>query len=113
MRCRIAGHLAISFLFGAIGVGSAWADAGEGKEVAQRWCSSCHVVKDQQQGSAPQGPPSFWTVANSGMTDAALRAFLSHPHGAMPDLVLTRTEIDDLIEYIRSLHKAARNGTSP
>ena len=41
-------------------------------------------------------------VAKSGMTDAALRAFLSHPHGAMPDLVLTRAEIDDLIEYIRS-----------
>jgi hypothetical protein len=41
-------------------------------------------------------------VAKSGMTDAALRAFLAHPQGAMPDLVLTRAEIDDLIEYNRS-----------
>ncbi len=102
MRCRIAGHLAISLLFAVIGIGSAWADAGEAKEVAQRWCSSCHVVEDHQRGSVPQGPPSFRMVAKSGMTDAALRAFLSHPHGAMPDLVLTRAEIDELIEYIRS-----------
>src|SRR5487761_1362450 len=102
MRCRIAGHLAISLLFTAISIGSAWADAAKGKEIARRWCSSCHEVEDRQPGSVPQGPPSFRMVAKSGMTDDALRAFLSHPHGAMPDLVLTRTEIDDLIEYIRS-----------
>jgi len=38
------------------------------------------------------------------MTPDQLRAFLSHPHGAMPDLALTRAEIDDLIGYIQSLH---------
>lgn len=32
-----------------------------------------------------------------------MRAFLSHPHGAMPDLALSRAEIDDLIAYIGSL----------
>ena len=32
-----------------------------------------------------------------------LRAFLSHPHGAMPDLALTRAEIDDLIGYVETL----------
>ena len=102
MRCRIAGHLAIALLCTVIAIRSAWADAGEGKKVAQRWCSSCHVVEENQPGSVPQGPPSFHMVAKNGMTDAALRGFLSHPHGAMPDLALTRTEIDDLIAYIRS-----------
>jgi hypothetical protein len=37
------------------------------------------------------------------MTNDQLRAFLSHPHGAMPDLALTRAEIDDLIGYIGTL----------
>jgi len=37
------------------------------------------------------------------MTDDQLGAFLSHPHGAMPDLALTRAEIDDLIGYIKTL----------
>jgi mono/diheme cytochrome c family protein len=107
MRCTNAGRLAISLLVAAIGSGSAWADAGAGRQLAQRWCSSCHVVENRQQGPVPQGPPSFRIVAKSGMTDAALRAFLSHPHGAMPDLALTRAEIDDLIDYIRSLGSGA------
>jgi len=37
------------------------------------------------------------------MTSDQLRAFLTHPHGAMPDLALTRAEIDDLIGYIGTL----------
>jgi hypothetical protein len=37
------------------------------------------------------------------MTADQLRAFLSHPHGAMPDLALTRSEIDDLIGYSGTL----------
>jgi mono/diheme cytochrome c family protein len=103
MRWMIVGCSAISLLFAAIGFGPAWAGSGEGKQLAQRWCSSCHVVEEHQQGAVPQGPPSFRMVAKSGMTDAALRTFLSRPHGAMPDLVLTRGEMDDLISYIRSL----------
>lgn len=103
MRWMIAGWFAISLLLATIPTQRARADAGEGKLLAERWCSNCHVVEEHQQGSVPQGPPSFRTVAKSGMTDAALRAFLSHPHGAMPDLALTRAETDDLIQYIRSL----------
>jgi cytochrome c len=37
------------------------------------------------------------------MASDQLRAFLSNPHGAMPDLALTRAEIDDLIGYIETL----------
>lgn len=104
MRWMIVGCSAISVLFAAIGFGPAWAGSSEGAQLAQRWCSSCHLVSDRQQGAVPQGPPSFRMIAKGGMTDSALRAFLSHPHGAMPDLVLTRAEMDDLIAYIRSLH---------
>jgi mono/diheme cytochrome c family protein len=99
----ISGWFGISLLLAVAPIGSAWAGAGEGKALAERWCSHCHVVEDHQQGSVPQGPPSFRAVAKSGMSDAALRDFLLHPHGAMPDLALTRAEIDDLIQYIRSL----------
>jgi cytochrome c len=49
-----------------------------------------------------QGPPSFATIARSRSADQ-LRAFLSHPHGAMPDLSLTRAEIDNLVGYIETL----------
>lgn len=79
------------------------ADVRAGAQLAQRWCGACHVVGEGQTGPVPQGPPSFRSIAQSGSSADQLRAFLSHPHGAMPDLALTRSEIDDLIEYIKSL----------
>jgi len=52
--------------------------------------------------SLPQGPPSFH-IASNHLNPEELRAFLTRPHGAMPDLALTRAEIDDLIAYIETL----------
>jgi mono/diheme cytochrome c family protein len=103
MRYAFAKIALISLTFAAGGAAVAYADASTGGQIAQRWCASCHVVGENQTGSVPQGPPSFPTIAKSGMTAEQLRAFLSHPHGAMPDLALSRTEIDDLTAYIQSL----------
>ena len=83
---------------------SAHADASKGAQIARQWCANCHVIGGNTAGPVPQGPPSFQMVAHSGMTADQLRAFLSHPHGAMPNLSLTRAEIDDLIGYIGTLH---------
>jgi len=80
------------------------AEVAKGAQIAGQWCANCHVVGPNPTGAVPQGPPTFQAVARSGMTPDQLRAFLSHPHGAMPDLALTRAEIDDLIGYIQSLH---------
>jgi len=85
--------------------GNARADAQAGAQLAKRWCSGCHVVAAGQGTAVPQGPPSFLAVARSGVTAGQLRAFLSHPHGAMPDLALTRVEIDNLVNYIESLRQ--------
>jgi cytochrome c len=84
-------------------VNPAHADASRGGQLARQWCANCHVVDGNAGRAVPQGPPSFREVAHSGMTADQLRAFLSHPHGSMPDLSLTRAEIDDLIGYINTL----------
>ena len=78
------------------------ADATRGGRLAQQWCAGCHLIGGPQPGTAQQGPPSFPTVAGR-LSPEQLRAFLAHPHGAMPDLALSRTEIDDLIAYIGTL----------
>ena len=79
------------------------ADAQKGAQLARQWCANCHVIGGNPTGAVPQGPPTFPVIARSGMAPDQLRAFLSHPHGAMPDLALTRAEIDDLIGYIETL----------
>jgi mono/diheme cytochrome c family protein len=83
---------------------TAAADAANGERLARQWCANCHVIDGSgPSATLPQGPPSF-RVAAGHLNPGELRAFLSHPHGAMPDLALARSEIDDLIAYIVSLH---------
>jgi mono/diheme cytochrome c family protein len=80
------------------------ADAANGVRLGRQWCANCHVIDGSgPSATLPQGPPSF-RVAAGHLNAGELRAFLSHPHGAMPDLALTRAEIDDLIAYIERLH---------
>ena len=79
------------------------ADAANGERLARQWCANCHVIDGGgPSATLPQGPPSF-AVAAGHLNPGELRAFLSHPHGAMPDLALTRVEIEDLILYIEKL----------
>jgi mono/diheme cytochrome c family protein len=94
---------AICFAPVCLGPGAARADADAGARVATQWCANCHVVNGSgPSATVPQGPPTFRTIAGH-MNPEQLRAFLSHPHGAMPDLALTRAEINDLIDYIETL----------
>jgi len=81
---------------------AASADLAQGTQLARQWCANCHVIGNNPWGPVPQGPPSFPAIAHGGMTADQLRAFLSHPHGAMPDLAPTRAEIED-IGYIETL----------
>src|SRR6516165_12251549 len=94
--------LVLSVLAGLV-TRPAHADASKGAQIARQWCANCHVIGGNPTGPVPQGPPSFQMVAHSGISADQLRAFLSHPHGAMPNLALTRAEIDDLISYIETL----------
>jgi cytochrome c len=103
MSFKTPGLLLMLFVLDGAADHPACADAARGGQLARQWCASCHVIGGSPAGAVPQGPPSFQTVAHSATTADQLRAFLSHPHGAMPDLALTRAEIDDLIGYIDTL----------
>jgi mono/diheme cytochrome c family protein len=82
---------------------AARADAAAGERLARQWCANCHVIDASGPATTLlQGPPSFRIIAGH-LDPAEIRAFLTHPHGAMPDLALSRAEIDDLIAYIGSL----------
>jgi len=91
------------FVLAVVAAHAARADVNKGAQIAGQWCANCHLIGDERSGPIPQGPPSFRTIAKSGLTADQLRAFLSNPHGAMPNLSLTRSEIDDLVDYIAAL----------
>ena len=102
MQYRLPLVVLVSLVLAAATAHPARADATRGSQLAQQWCASCHVTGGSPAGSLQQGPPSFYTIAGT-RTAGQLRAFLSHPHGAMPDLSLTRPEIEDLVSYIEIL----------
>lgn len=94
---------ALALSLGLLVPGAARADAADGERLARQWCVNCHVIDGSGPSTTlPQGPPSFHIIAGH-LDPGQMRSFLTNPHGAMPNLGLTRAEIDNLIAYIESL----------
>jgi len=73
-----------------------------GQAIAERWCSSCHVVRPEQT-QASADVPSFRSIAMRTEKLDWISGFLTEPHPPMPNFSLTRQEIQDLIAYFESL----------
>lgn len=77
-------------------------DAEVGKRTAESWCSSCHLINGH--GTAIDSAPPFRSIANDpAKSSTYLKTWLTDPHYPMPNLELSRRQIDDLIAYIESL----------
>jgi mono/diheme cytochrome c family protein len=80
-------------------------DISAGQKIAGTWCSNCHNIAPKV-AAAREGVPSFSSIAQmNSTTEASLAAFLTTPHGKMPNLSLSRAEIRDVSAYILSLRK--------
>jgi mono/diheme cytochrome c family protein len=81
------------------------ADVNHGRQVARRWCVSCHLVAASQRQTTTEAPP-FATIARKPSFDVnRLAAFLLEPYPRMPNMSLTRAEAADTAAYIGSLRK--------
>jgi mono/diheme cytochrome c family protein len=109
---RTVAGLAIAFLVAAA-TGGALGQAKpptyaqlvkEGTVLAERLCSTCHVMEGVSSGAASAGVPSMRGLANlAGQTAQRIRNVLINPHPPMPDVRLSNPEIDRLLAYIDSL----------
>jgi mono/diheme cytochrome c family protein len=79
-------------------------DREAGRDLAATWCSSCHLV-EQKTAAVTQTRPLAAIARDGRWTANALRGFLATSHGGMPDLYLTRQEIENLAAYIDSLRQ--------
>lgn len=94
-------------VLGAFAFGNAAqaADAFAGKELALQWCSSCHLVADDQVTAASVSLPSFYDISKDpDWSEDTLATFLANPHPVMPNMTLGNTEIANLARYISSLN---------
>jgi mono/diheme cytochrome c family protein len=81
-------------------------DAERGHQLAQRWCSGCHIVEPSPAAARADGIPSFRAIAALPQNSTErLRAAMNPTHGRMPDLSLSKRDQDDLAAYILSLRQ--------
>jgi mono/diheme cytochrome c family protein len=81
------------------------ADISHGRQLARRWCVSCHVVASNQRQATTEAPP-FAAIARKPDFDVnRLATFLLNPYPRMPSMSLTRAEALDLAAYIGSLRR--------
>ena len=106
MQSRIFAPLggALALSLGLAGPACA-ADADAGLEIAQRWCASCHAVGANPERAPVDGVPSFRSVAHGPVYDRGwVAAWIADPHPPMPNLGLSKREIDDITAYLDRLH---------
>lgn len=99
-----AGALAALLAGPAVLAQSESGDPIAGEKLAREVCVACHEVEKGRHGISLEGAPAFQDVADDpSVTSLALRVFLRSPHEAMPDLILSGVETEDVIAYILSM----------
>jgi mono/diheme cytochrome c family protein len=79
-------------------------NARAGESLARQWCAGCHLVSADQRAPAPDTAPPFASIAaRPSATPGALRTLIQMPYPRMPQIALTRNEVEHLIAYIVSL----------
>jgi mono/diheme cytochrome c family protein len=105
---------AMAFAFSTALALPAFAGTGDpvvGRHLAVSVCANCHVVPDSGRKTAMDAAPPFDTIANDpAMTDERLRHFLNQPHSQMPPIAIARQEVEDVIAYLRTMHRMPPKG---
>jgi mono/diheme cytochrome c family protein len=73
-------------------------DPEAGRALARQWCAGCH-------GASDAVPPLDEAVNRPGRTPGTLEAWLADPHPPMPNLSLSRREINDLVAFLGTLQR--------
>jgi len=81
-------------------------NARVGERLARQWCASCHLVASDQRAPVSDTAPPFASIAaRPSATPGALRTIIQMPYPRMPQIALTRDEIEHVIAYIQSLKR--------
>jgi mono/diheme cytochrome c family protein len=78
-------------------------DVARGNAYAKQACAQCHAIVPDGSASPNARAPTFNRIADTpGMTATALTVFLRTPHPTMPNIVVGREDLADIIAFILS-----------
>ena len=103
--CGIMVLLAASVALPAFAQTPSRPDARRGKDLIERFCSSCHLMPEAR-GPVVIGVPTLNAIANEpNQTGDRIARSLLNPHPPMPNASLGRDEINDIVMYLNSLRR--------
>jgi mono/diheme cytochrome c family protein len=107
-RGGVAGAVAAAFL---LGLAAMQADAAEkdltdkGKVLVEKNCSRCHAIGKEGNSTHPEAPP-FRTLSSRYPIDdlaESLAEGIVSGHPDMPIFVFSPTDVEAIIEYLKSI----------
>lgn len=102
--------LSAATLSGSAALAQELGDPARGLTYAESNCTECHAVQKDDEASPRFDAPTFLAVANTpGMTERALGVWFQSSHPTMPQFVLPREDLDNVIAYIMSLKGKTRS----
>jgi mono/diheme cytochrome c family protein len=80
-------------------------DPDAAKGLLVEYCADCHALPDHPAPATGLPAPSFTTIAEDPdvYTEERLRASLAKPHWPMGGLILSPSDIDNILAYLATL----------
>lgn len=104
MTTVLPAMLALAGLSNPAGGQALMGDRDAGYALAKTACVRCHRIGREEETPKLYPATAFQEIANRpSSTELSLRVFLKLPHQDMPNLILTDTEIDNVVAYILGL----------
>lgn len=80
------------------------AERAAGRRLATELCGDCHQAR--QPFPSLRYPPSFQDIAKlPSTTRLSLKVFLQSSHKQMPNFIISKSDTDNIIDYIISLKR--------
>jgi mono/diheme cytochrome c family protein len=80
-------------------------DPDAAKGLLVEYCADCHAMPDHVGPATGLPAPSFTTIADDPdvYTEERLRASLEQPHWPMGGLILSPSDIDNILAYLATI----------
>ncbi|MGD9669920.1 MAG: cytochrome c [Hyphomicrobiaceae bacterium] len=79
-------------------------NASAGREYAALYCATCHAIDGNEVKSPnPKAAPFAEIARTPGMNGRALTVWLSSVHKDMPDFIIEKADMENVVAYIGSL----------
>ncbi len=112
MKLHIFATTLVALTLAGSAVAQQKGDAAAGHELANQFCSSCHIVGTERVGS-DAAPPFRAIAADPAKTFTELHAWRGPMHPVISNLSLTTRQIADINAYLDSLRTSSEPAAPP